>query len=231
MRHRKFMSLGVVSLAVVMMLAMLGVGYTLWAKSLYIQGTVNTGTVNAEFVDAFTDDDNVVDNPDKDSGDIGRCPLPLVDGGPSPTSCDPADSGRDPKPRYEKDVAVCRAAIDPDDNQSAEVTLINAYPSYYCTAWFDIHNSGTIPVKVRAVMIDGMAVEPCQTNAFDLDDDGLADVEIHVTDIELCQQIEPSEVIQLDLDIHVLQEAPQGESLEFEAAVELGQYNEICVLD
>jgi len=225
------MSLGVVSLAVVMMLAMLGVGYTLWAKSLYIQGTVNTGTVNAEFVDAFTDDDNMVNDEEKDSGDIGRCPLPQVDGGPSPTSCDPAASGRDPKPRYEKDVGQCFAMISADDPQLATVTLENAYPSYYCTAWFDIHNTGSIPVRVRAVMIDDMAVEPCQTNAFDLDGDGLPDVEIHVTDIELCQQIDPSQTVQLDLDIHVLQEAPQDESLEFQAAVELGQYNEVCVVD
>lgn len=233
MRNSKFLSVGTLSLAVVILLATLGVGYTLWSKVLTIQGTVETGTVHAEFIDAFTDDDNVVNNPDKDSGDTGECPLPLVDGGPSPTSCDPAASGKDPKPRYEKDVAWCIAEIDLADPNVAYVDIVNGYPSYYCTAWFEIHNDGTIPVRLESVMINGIPVVPSQVIPFDLDnadrdDDNTtgSDVEIHVTEIEVCQQIHPSEVVQMDLDMHVLQDAPQGATLEFEAQVQLNQYNE-----
>jgi len=40
----------------VLALATLGIGYGMWDKILYIDGTVNTGEVDADFDAAFTDD-------------------------------------------------------------------------------------------------------------------------------------------------------------------------------
>jgi hypothetical protein len=241
---KRFLSTGILFMVLVALLAAIGIGYAHWTKTLNIDGTVNTGTVDAIFVAAFTDDDDAVDNPDKDSQDTDGCvDLGLVDDagtynqqkdGPDNgyTSCDPAASGRDEKEHYEKDVARCDAAIDADDNEQAYVELVNAYPSYYCTAWFEIQNNGTIPVKIQEVRVNGVVVEPSQTNGFDLDEDGNADVDIHVTDITIGQQIEPEDPdnpgandAQMDLDIHVLQDSAQGANMTFEVEVDLVQWN------
>ncbi|NIM92150.1 MAG: hypothetical protein GTO18_00335 [Anaerolineales bacterium] len=235
MKERKTIPVGVLFMIMVLALASLGVGYGLWSKTLVITGEVRTGDVHAMFMDAFTDDDDKVDNPDKDSQDTDECiDLGDVDrfteGDDNPisgfTSCDPAASGKDIKPHYDKDVAACVAEI--LDPQTAKVTKYNVYPSYYCTAWFDILNDGSIPVKVQSVKINGQPVRPSVITPFDLDDDELADVEIHVSEIKVCQQIEPNELVQMDIDQHVLQEAPQGGTLNYTVEVLLHQWNEGC---
>jgi hypothetical protein len=88
----------------VVALAAIGIGIALWSKVLTINGIVRTGTVNAAFTRVFTDDDDAVDNPEKDSMDTGDCPIsigpetppaPFLDKRTAPgTSCDPARTGR-----------------------------------------------------------------------------------------------------------------------------------------
>lgn len=62
--------IALVSLALVLALGMLGVGYAHWEKSLYIEGTVNTGEVNMEIISAASDDPpgNIDPGKDKDVG-------------------------------------------------------------------------------------------------------------------------------------------------------------------
>jgi len=233
----------------VVALAAIGIGIALWSKVLTISGIVQTGVVNAAFEQVFTDDDNVVNDPLKDAGDTGDCPIhasPL----PGPTSCDPKETGAEGpddvvRHRYDKDVAQCRAIALPDgqDNepqpgsQAAFVRLENAYPSYHCTAWFDVVNIGTIPVLLHAVSIQGNPALPCESGAstpYDLNGDGLPDIEICVSDLPTCAagnavcepQIDPGDLFQFNLDIHVMQTAPQDSLLEFNAAMCLHQWNE-----
>ncbi len=238
----------------VVALAAIGIGIALWSKVLTIQGIVRTGTVNAAFTRVFTDDDDAVDNPEKDSMDTGDCPIsigpetppaPFLDKRTAPgTSCDPARTGRDPKPHYDKDVARCDAVALPDgqDNepqpgsQRALLFIQNAYPSYHCTAWFDVVNTGTIPVLLHSVSIQGTAAAPCESGAstqYDLDGDTQLDIEICVSELPPCPtgqrcepQIDPDKEFQFNLDLHILQTADQGTSLEFEAAMCLHQWNE-----
>lgn len=242
----------------VVALAAIGIGIALWSKVLTIQGVVRTGTVNAAFVKVFTDDDDAVDDDLKDSMDTGDCPIsigpeappvpPFEDKKTTPgTSCDPAATGRDPKAHYDKDVARCDAiAIDDDANepqpgsQTALLFIQNAYPSYHCTAWFDVANTGSIPVLLHSVSILGAAAAPCASGAstqYDLNGDTQLDIEICVSELPVCDpngtdsqrcepQIDPDKEFQFNLDIHVLQTADQGTSLEFKAAMCLHQWNE-----
>lgn len=228
-------------LLLVLALATLGVGYGLWSKILFIQGTVNTGTVNAEFVDAFTDDDGVQDDVSKDFYDDGDCEI-------GDSSCDPKQTGAETQAnlvhRYDKGVASCLADVGDlgphagqPGHQGATVTLDEAYPSYHCTAWFTIRNIGSIPVDLHSVSIEGQAAVPCATGTtpFNLGGNGDADVTICVSGLtQLPLQIDPDtwgeeigeEDVTFDLDIHVLQEAPQDSTLEFDAEVCLRQWNE-----
>ena len=232
MLHSKTVRIGAMLVAVLVALALVGVGYGLWSKTLYIDGTVRTGTVNARFGAVFTDDDNKVDNAAKDVDDTGTCPLPVG----ATTSCDPSAPGPNP-PRYEKDVGQCFAfwaAEDPDPdqpgNQGATISIFNAYPSYWCTAWFDIINNGSIPILIHGVTIDTTAIARCPaTTKLDLDGDGKDDLEICVSGLSAAgeeDQIDPGDTFQMDLAMHLLQDAPQGETLTFDAEVFLHQWNE-----
>lgn len=270
MRINRTIGTGGLLMMLVVALAALGIGIALWSKVLTIRGVVQTGTVNAAFVEVFTDDDNVVNDPAKDEADVGVCPLPLVDddhdgkldedpinfdaagnaidddgdgvANEDPpgklTSCDPAETGRDPKLHYDKDVAQCRAIAlaDGQDNepqpgsQAAFVRLENAYPSYHCTAWFEVENTGSIPVLLHSVSILEAAAAPCESGVptpYDLNGDGFPDIEICLSDVPRGEpQIDPGDVLQFNLDIHVLQTAPQDSLLSFNAALCLHQWNE-----
>ncbi len=247
MLRKRIRPVGALFLVLMITLGTIGIGFGLWSKELTIIGTVKTGNVNARFLAPFTDDDNKVDDPLLDSGDTGTCRVG------ENTSCDPAASGADPKPRYNKDVAVCVASRpsaddDPDPSPGIQlgfVELRNAYPSYYCTAWFPISNNGTIPVKVMRIDItdgQGRVIVPnaIPSRIYELDlIDGLPtqctgpvgcgdpDLELHITDIRLLEQIDPGESTLMNLDMHVLQPAPQNAEFKFDVHVVLAQWNEV----
>ncbi len=252
--RRAALPMGATVMVLVVALAMVGVGYGLWSKTLFIEGTVNTGRVNVAFTAAFTDDDDVVDDPAKDSqdtascvaqGDIGSVPPGYESESCPPnaySSCDPAATGVDPKDHYDKAVARCDArlatAAEDDDQeqpgiQTVFVAITNGYPSYHCTAWFDVVNNGTIPVLLHSFSIEDTVAVPCTqgATAYDLDGDGEDDVEICVSGLpadgsEL--QLDPflEDPYQLDLDIHILQSATQNRTMTFGGELFLHQWNE-----
>jgi hypothetical protein len=231
----------------VLALAAVGIGIALWSKVLTINGIVQTGSVNAQFLTVFTDDDDEVNNPDLDAGDTGDCPIhasPL----PGPTSCDPKETGAEgPNDvilhRYDKDVARCDATAVPDgqDNETqpgsqlANVAIRNGYPSYHCTAWFLIENNGTIPIHLHSVSIGGVAATLCQlgNTAYDLNADTQLDIEICLSGLQPCTtadcpepQVHPGETLPLDLDMHIMQTADQDTVYEFQASICFHQWNE-----
>jgi len=228
-----FGKIAIVFLVLVAVLASLGIGYAMWDKTLDINGTVVTGEVNAEFTDAYTDDDGVMNDADHDGTDG-------VDVG------DPDASGKN-VPRKDKNVGSSSAEVGADP-QTASVTVRNAYPCYFTTAFFGIHNSGSIPVKVQAVLEhcnvdhwvswDGGAtwvrmpastwypIMPCTIKLIDFNNDGKADLAIHITQIKIGQQLEPSQTIWMDVDIHVEQGADELATYTFDERVLLVQWNE-----
>jgi len=60
----------ILCLALVLVLGTMGVGYAMWDKTLFIDGTVNTGEVNAIFTTASCDDTGIDPGHDKD---VGSC--------------------------------------------------------------------------------------------------------------------------------------------------------------
>jgi hypothetical protein len=202
------MPVGAFFMVLVLALAGLGVGFGLWSKLLLINGTVNTGKVDAEFFLAFTDDDDVVDDPEKDGGltpDNGECEL-FGEG-----SCDPKEFGPNPD-RYDKDVGLC-TAIKSQDGQSLTVTVTNGYPSYHCTVWFDILNSGSIPVKIQSLTLN----HPGFTEE---------EVTVELSELACGQQIDPDELAQGDVHIHVEQGAAMNAVYTFTSDLLLVQWNE-----
>jgi len=231
----------------VLALAAVGIGVALWSKVLTINGVVGTGTVNAQFVEVFTDDDDKVDNPNADAGDTGDCPI-HASTLPGPTSCDPRETGAEGPDdvqahRYDKDVARCDATAveDGQDNETqpgsqlANVAIRNAYPSYHCTAWFLIQNNGSIPIHLHSVSIAGVPATLCQlgNTAYDLNGDTQPDIEICLSGLQPCTaeacpepQIHPDGRLPLDLDMHIMQTADQDTIYQFQASICFHQWNE-----
>ncbi len=221
--RRRPLRTGALYMSLLTVLATVGFGYALWSQSLFIKGEINTGAVSAEFVRAFTDDDDRVDAVALDSLDTGDCPLPPG----SQTSCDPAASGPDPKPRWDKDVGRCDAAVVAPD--TGIVTKKNVYPGYFCTAWFEVMNTGSVPVRIAKATVKGIPVRPSIPRPFDLDGDGADDVAIHLTGFKECQQVDPGTRVLIDIDQEILQGAPQGSTLSYLVEYTLQQWNEACV--
>ena len=219
MLKRKAIPVGTLFMILILALAALGVGYGLWSKLLLINGTINTGVVDAIFYEAFTDDDNVENNELKDDGDDVVCP---VGGG----SCDPKAFGPNPD-RYDKDVGECFAIVDLQADPTKEtlkVTVENGYPSYHCTVWFDILNNGSIPLKIQSLTLTPENFE-----------NGVQ-VTVGLSQLACGLQIDPGllpsgEVImenlaQGDIHIHVEQAAEQNTPYTFSAELFLVQWNE-----
>jgi hypothetical protein len=82
--------------------------------------------LNVIFLNAYTNDDGVVNAQEHD----------------------PRDNGLDPP--YDKAVASCEADVSPD---IVEVTIDNGYPSYTCQFWVMEQNQSSEPVRCGSVVI------------------------------------------------------------------------------
>lgn len=76
----------------------------------------------------------------------GSFDLIIVPGSPSDT-----DSGIDPE--HDKDVADTTIIIDPENSERAIITITNAYPSYEVYWHVTIRNVGTIPAKLKDIIV------------------------------------------------------------------------------
>ncbi len=191
---------------VTLALAGLGTAYGLWTQTLTINGTVNTGNVNAGFVagsaNAFTDDDGTVDAPhtldgggnvtalgkDDVTGAVINSPPPagLKDdnsGEVSPnindcvganlcSSADPIEAGPNADRKENGfgegiDVGVCTAQVNQTPTGLVlDVDIKKAYPTYMCTVFYVVENTGSVPVKLKRTELTSADF------AVDLNDDG-----------------------------------------------------------
>jgi hypothetical protein len=190
-------------------LASVGIGYGLWSKTLYIDGTVNTGKFDSGFVDPFTDDDDKVDGA-MDPEDNNFCEEYMYGGS---GSCDPAVSAG--LERKDKDVGECKVTF--WDAETIEVTIGNAYPSYFCTLYFGVKNTGDIPVKIQSLGIVGSDITAGYVKA-------------HWTNIEVGDQIDPGQTVPGDLDLHVEQSAHENSEIKLTGKIQLVQWNEFASL-
>jgi hypothetical protein len=117
-------SITAVVLALILSLALVGVGYGVWANTLAIQGTVQTGDFNAKFTAASTNDPPGTIDPGKHK-DVGSCTAKLVEDG-----CWCGKTGK------------------------VKVVVSNAYPSYECEVDVTIEKGGCLPECIKYVVID-----------------------------------------------------------------------------
>jgi hypothetical protein len=102
-------------MTLVVALAAVGVGYGLWSKTLFIQGSVSAGDLNAVFLSAFTDDDGAVINAEKEGQDTGPDPMAP---GPNPA-------------RIADNLASCTAAVaTAEQDLDAEVGIRDRHPQH-----------------------------------------------------------------------------------------------------
>lgn len=195
-----------------------------WSQRLTIGSYINTGNVEVRFVGAFTDDDGQADNPNFDAQDSGRCSIYV---GSSSSSCDPAANGADAKPHYDKDVARCEAEI-VERGKKVRINKTNVYPGYFCTGWFEIQNSGSIPVRVGRVFVNERPIRLDAPYRLDVDNYGEEDLSFRLSGVRLCQQVDPQQKVQLQIDQEILYGAPEGTKLSYLVEIEFQQWNEPC---
>ena len=174
-------------------LAVMAASYAYWTETLSVSGSVGTGTLDAKFAAAFTDDDETVNNATLDADDDGK---------------DPKECGPNPA-RYDYDVASSSANINTTDPHTATITVSGSYPSYYTTAWFDIQNTGTIPVKIKSVNLEDVPTELNVTKVAD----------------PTGTILEPGETAQLGICVHVTDAAEEGATYSFSVTVDVEQFN------
>jgi hypothetical protein len=161
----KRLPLGLLAILLIVLLAGIGVAYGLWAETLTIDGTVNTGEVDVNF------------------GMIDVKEMVSIDG------ADPVLESL-----YPSKVGAANCDIEVEfplaDDPTLEVTVTGAYPSWHCIVDFEIKSVGSVPVHVYLPEADddednpGWAVPECD----DIDPvDGY--IQLHENEIVDCQLV------------------------------------------
>lgn len=219
----RFLTKGwILFMLLVLGLSLVGVGYTLWNKQQQIEGVVQLNDLDVAKIKAYTNDDNVVDEGGWDIDDTGLCQ------GVGPTSCDPMDvpDQQGSTPRYDKDIATCYADIDAASTGEKMVFhIIEGYPSYYCSVRFVDHNVGSVPVRLQRIMLQGEVICPSEWYDVDADQDGEPDANVHIKEPVPGQQLDSSDELFGQVDVHVKQGAPQGKAFSFLIELIWTQYN------
>lgn len=214
---RKFGKVGVLFLALVIALAGFGASYALWSQDLTIQGTVETGELDWEFtvcsiLDPFA-------------------PPPYIPGDPALADYTCRVGFEGPPPFFwhsDKNVGWGECAIDEGNSHVVEVNLYNVYPCYFNSVSVYAWNTGSIPLIIEKVIIDGNEITslPAPVVELDLSGDGKADVEIWWGNA-IGTQLEPGDwSSEMSFWFHCLQDAPEGATLSFTIELVGVQWNE-----
>lgn len=156
-------------LAVGLLIGLASLGFNAESQSL-AHGTRET--IDVQYVRAFTDDDGIINS----------------------SSRDPDDTGIDPG--YDKMVAECVAEV--QSGTLVSVEIVNGYPSYSCTFWTKVRNTGDRSVKRISQVIDAppeLRVQPLYAYP--------------------CFLLKPGEARYLAYSVHVEQEASPTAAYQF----------------
>lgn len=207
-------------LLVALALAVSGAGFAHWSQTLTINGDIETGELDWEFVSCSVLDESApppyypTDSPDY------TCNLGF-ELGPQGWFW-----------KLDKNVAWGEQELvdsdDDGDKDTLKVTLHEAYPCYFNSVSFYVHNNGSVPLKVEKVIINGIEITglPAPVVGIDCNGDDKADVEISWND-NFGVQFDPCipNPAEFSFWIHVLQDAPPGEELSFTIQVVGVQWN------
>lgn len=133
--------IGLIALALVLSLGLVGAGFAYWTETLGIDANVETGELGMEFVEGFFWEPPFL-FPGTDDDGIG-----LLDNG---KDIDHYLAGIFPV-RGDMDVGCCDIVM--ADVHTYTLTLDNVYPGYMVKVWWAMENTGTIPAKIQSVDI------------------------------------------------------------------------------
>ena len=209
--------IGLMSLAIVLALGSLGVGYALWSQQLTITGDTNTGSLSVGFIEFYGVE--MYEDPvgsgifwagEVEGKDVGKFTCTMTDQYTDPLS------GK----------VVYHTGI---------VGITNAYPCYWLGINFTIKNSGTIPVIFDQIVItDPTGVLTWVAGAGGEDLGSLVDAAgapiLRFRFVNLIgHQLEPCNPTKAELDVHIEQPAEQGHHYEFQVKIRAIQWNEYPV--
>jgi len=188
-------------------LLMTGFAYAHWSQTIYINGTVASGSLDWKFnaISCLDDTPGSHDYHCYDNFEYGVFW------------------------RGNKDVGITSVAISADPHY-ATVTLENVYPCYFTSISVYPHNIGSTPIKFDNVIFSStyQSVTLRAENIFALDcsGDGKPDIEISFGDhfgfqLEPCHLPDP----EISFWIHVLQDAPQDNTLNFTVTLNAVQWD------
>jgi hypothetical protein len=220
-------------------LAMTGILYAHWTDTLEADIIVGTGSIDPRWTLEGTSDDF-----ESDSFDNEPRPDPEYDRWGDASSGDQTLlDGR--VVDLLKDVGICRAGLfsgptplPTDENDGLVIRIENGYPSYFCHVKADLHNFGTVPVKLQRigwnaarVLPDG-TLEPVAVGngptvdgfQYFIDDPGDGDTDLELefswlavrdgarVDLDCGYQLDPGDEFTVDVDafFHVDQDAMQN---------------------
>jgi len=199
----------ILTMAVILTLALgtFGVGYGLWAKTLTIEGTVETGRVDARW-------------------DFMHCsefyPWP---GGGHDGEVEGKDVGKVFLDYLRDDAGNII------DDQILVFTIENGYPSYAVDCEVEFLVEGSIPVKVRGTtIVPGMGLTNCtvvgdQTKTMSCDQLTGRFID------NLGGQFDPPDYGASSLKVHVEQPAEQNATYTFDVLVCMAQWNETATAE
>lgn len=188
----------------ILSLFMAGLAYGLWSDTLLLSGTVATGEVEWEYSSTSCLDTTGFDFHCRD-GFVGTPDFWMG----------------------VKDVGSTTVAI--TDSHTVTVILTNVYPCYFTSVSVYAVNTGTIPLIIDSVDINGVTLlrdYPTPVVGLDLGGDSRDDVEIWWGNGFGVQLHTGDRSPEMSFWIHVLQDAPQGAALTFTISLTAVQYNE-----
>jgi hypothetical protein len=216
MLKAKRLPMGTMVMILILALATIGVGYGLWSKTLYIMGTINTGSIAAIMsrmeVDQLYDFDAIC--PAGGGYSIGQ-------------DCD-GDGDLDDDWEWEgKDVAECEAYLDEVDPSILHVEITDAYPSFNCFVRWDVHNEGRIPLHVYGpAYFIGDTFYGNAINTAELHVNGWPP-DCYAFGYDDYVQLEYRETGYCNLHVHLNQDAEQGATYTFNVRIWARQWNEM----
>lgn len=223
--------------------AAMGGAYAMWADSLVIAETVNTGHLNVQFEGIFNPDPgpNYAEYAGKSDAD----PYGVYGVTAGNEGLDEMDNGN---PNNAKNIGMIDAKISDQtcgdsgayDNQNdlLTITLDNGYPGYQERIFTTITNNGTVPAKFDISTCNALSVadDIIVEIWFDADPtkskDNGEDFMIWSNQATRCNpllqgyQIDPNESIPVAIYTRVKQAANQNDTYEFSIKLNAQQWNE-----
>lgn len=182
-------------------LAALGVAYGLWAETLQIAGTVETGEIETRWTTGICNEFWTWPALPRSVADYGE-----AEG---------------------KDVGWAEFAIDPDDPRLMTVEVHDAYPSYALDCQVEFEILGSIPVYVRGTTIEPVSPNLTGCELTGTNSKTLACDQLTVQFVDnLGTQLHPGDEAASSLRLHVEQAAESEATYAFRVGVCLAQWNE-----